>query len=105
MIDSLENDYDRWEMKHCGGGPGWYWTEYYGPIYTNESGIKIQFAETLNYTGAFVDGQIMWTVGFLDWYNIFSYRTRRLRRAFRRMKKHLIFMERTERIEKLRDSL
>ena len=105
MIDSLENDYDKWERRHCGGGPGWTWTEYHGPVYTNNRGVKLQFAETLNYTGAYIDGSIGWTIGFLDWWNIFSYRTRRLRRAFRKMRSHLISLEKQERKEKLMNSL
>jgi len=105
LIDSLENDYKKWEIKYCGGGPGWAWTEYYSPEYVNSNGVKLQFAETLNYTGAYIDGAIGWTIGFADWWNPFSYRTRRLRRAFNKMKSYLRTIEREKRTQKLIKSL
>lgn len=105
LIDSLERDYDQWEMKHCGGGPGWTWTEWHGPEYKNEAGERLQFAFTLNYNGAYINGRIGWTVSPLQYYNIFSYRTRRFRKAMKRMKKHLKYVELKQRTEKLIKSL
>jgi hypothetical protein len=105
MIDSLEKDYDQWKIKYCGGGPGDSWTEWHSPDYINKNGEKIQFAFTLNYNGAYINGRIRWTVGFLQNYNIFSHMTRRYKRALKRMKKHLRTIEKQERIERLMKSL
>jgi hypothetical protein len=105
LIDSLEKDYDQWNIKYCGGGPGDSWTEWHGPEYTNKAGEILQFAFTLNYSGAYINGRIGWTIGFLQAYNIFSYQTRRFRRAIKRMKRHLRTIERQERVNKLMRSL
>lgn len=104
LIDSLENDYDQWERKHCGGAD-WTWTEYYSPEYKNKEGQRLQFTFGLNYDGAYINGTIGWTIGFWQRWNLFSYRTRRFWRAYRRMKKHLIYMEIEEYKERLMKSL
>ena len=104
MIDSLEKDYDKWEMKHCSGAD-WSWTEYHGPEYKNEEGRRIRFAFTLNYNGAYVDGRMRWSIPFMVRFNPFSYQGRRLKKAAKRMKSHLRGKEKKEQLEKLMNSL
>jgi hypothetical protein len=105
LIDSLENDYDQWERKHCGGGPGWTWIEYNSPEYKNKEGERLQFTFGLNYDGAYINGRIGWTIGFWQRWNLFSYRTRRFWKAKRTMIKHLKQIELREYKEKLMKSL
>ena len=105
LIDSLENDYDQWEHKHCGGGDGWSWIEYNSPEYKNKEGEMLQFTFGLNYNGAYINGSIGWTIGFWQQWNPFSYRTRRFWRAYRTMEKYLKHLELEEYKEKLMKSL
>lgn len=86
FIDSLENDLEKWESRHCGSYGGT-WTEYHGPQYQNKEGKSLMFAETMNYLGAYVNGKILWVVPFWMRFNIFSYQTRRFWSAFRKMKR------------------
>ena len=104
MIDSLEKDYDKWEMKYCEGFD-WGWTEYHGPEYKNEAGNSIKFAFTLNSDGAYVDGRMGWSIPFMVRFNPFSYQGRRLKKAAKRMKSHLRGKEKKEHLEKLMNSL
>jgi hypothetical protein len=105
FIDSLEQDYEQWTMMYCGGGDGWTWTEYHGPTYTNDNGEKLQFAFTLNSTGAYVNGTMSWSLGFADRFNIFSERTRRFKKATVKMKSYLNKKQNTEYNKKLMDAL
>jgi hypothetical protein len=105
MIDSLENDYDKWKITHCGGGPGMFWTEYHGPEYENSEKNRISFAYTLNSTGAYINGRIRWTVPIRITANPFSYQGRRLRKAYKKMKAHLEIKEEKERLNNLMNSL
>lgn len=83
FIDSLENDYDQWEVKYCGASSGDSWIEYHGPEYTNKEGERIQFFSGLSYTGAYINGCVGYAIPFWEW--IFQ---TRLKRAYRKMKKH-----------------
>lgn len=105
LIDSLEKDYDQWQMKYCGGGDGWSWTEYHSPEYTNKEGERLQFTFGLNYDGAYINGTIGWTIGFWQRSNPFSYRTRRFWRAKKTMMRHLKQEELEAYKEKLMKSL
>ena len=82
FIDSLEQDKDKWIMKECAGGDI-SWTEYHGPEYKNEAGERLQFSFSLNYTGAYVNGIIMWKIPYV--LNPFSHRCRRFMTAKRKM--------------------
>jgi hypothetical protein len=104
MIDSLEKDYDKWKITHC-EGPGMAWTEYHGPEYENQEKNRISFAYTLNYTGAYINGRIGWTVPIMIISNPFSYQGRRLKKAYRKMKAHLERREEKERLNHLMNSL
>ena len=105
LIDSLEKDYDKWQMKHCAGGDGWASTEYNGPEYKNREGQRLQFTFGINYDGAYINGTIGWTIGFWQKSNPFSYKTRRFWRAKKMMKKHLRNIELEKYKEKLMKSL
>ena len=105
FIDSLEQDYEQWKIQHTGGGDGWTWTEYHSPTYKNKNGERLQFSFTLNGTGAYVNGQMSWYVGFGGRFNIFSARTRRFKKASAKMKSYLNKRERQEYNKKLMDAL
>lgn len=104
LIDSLENDYERWEMKHCAGYDQ-SWTEYHSPEYKNGNGKRLRFADTLNWFGAYVDGTWSWDIPLKYRWNIFDSRMWRLRKAFREMKKYHIEKEKRKHLNKLVDSL
>jgi hypothetical protein len=98
FIASLENDFQNWEMMHCGGGgPGYYWTEYHSPSYENENG-RVSFGFSLSHEGAWVDGTFNWSVPFL---NPFSKTFWRYRKATSEMKKWLQDKEEQEYLQKL----
>ncbi len=87
FIDSLEKDYDKWDSKYCGASNGDSWVEWHGPEYTNDDGERIQFFFGLNYTGAYINGRVGYTINTLEW--LFETNSRRLRKATRRMKNHV----------------
>jgi hypothetical protein len=104
LINSLEKDYKNWKhTRH--GGAGWSWSEWFSPIYENENGQTITFGFTLNYNGAYINGRLGWVVSFLQAYNIFSPTTYKFWWLIRRMKKHLLQIERENHLEKLKNSL
>ena len=105
FIDSLEKDFDQWEMKPCGASTGETWSEWYGPVYENQTGEKIQFAETLVITGAYINGVTGWSVPFWTYHNPFSYQGRRLKKAFKNMKKHIRQKRRSEMNDELLKAL
>ena len=105
FIDSLEKDFDQWESKGCGASTGETWTEWYGPTYENQMSVKIQFAETLVITGAYINGRTGWSVPFWTYYNPFSYQGKRLRKALKKMKSHVREKKRRERNEELLSAL
>jgi hypothetical protein len=105
MIDSLEKDYTKWEMKYYEGGADLSWTEYHGPEYKNEAGNRIKFAFTLNADGAYVDGRMRWCIPPMLRFNPFSYQGRRLKKATKRMISHVRGKEKKEHLEKLMNSL
>ena len=84
FIDSLELDVDKWVMIGMGGCDGSSWNEFHGPEYKNEQNERIQFAFTLNDTGAYVNGYMSWNIPFL---NPFSSTCRRFIKSSRKMKK------------------
>lgn len=87
FIDSLEKDFDRWEFRYCEASNGESWIEWYGPEYINDNGERIKFFSGLNYTGAYINGRVGYTIGIFEW--IFGSNSRRLRKAFRRMSGHV----------------
>ena len=97
FICSMENDYQNWRMTHCGGGPGWYWTEYHSPEYENENG-RISFGFSLNHTGAWIDGHFNWSTPFQ---NPFGKKFWRFRRAKLKMVEYLQNKEEQEYLQKL----
>jgi len=104
MIDSLEKDFTKWEMKYFEGSD-WGWTEYHGPEYKNEAGNRIKFAFTLNLDGAYVNGRMRWGIPLMLRFNPFSYQGRRLKKATKRMISHVREKEKKEHLEKLMNSL
>jgi hypothetical protein len=96
FIQSMENDYERWEMNHC-AAVDWSWTEYHSPNYENEEG-RVSFGFSLNHIGAWIDGYFQWSKPIL---NPFSKTFWRFRKAVRKMKAHLRAKEKQEYLQKL----
>ncbi len=96
FIQSMENDYEKWKMNHCGGA-GWSWTEYHSPNYENENG-RVSFGFSLNHTGAWIDGFFNWSKPLL---NPFSKTFWRFLSAKHKMKSHLKNKEKQEYLQKL----
>lgn len=103
MIDSLEKDFEKWEMRYHSSYIGGY-TEYVSPEYKNGGGKKIQFVLGEIHDGAYVDGYFSWGIGFRK-YNLFSYQTRRFWVAYLRMKSTIKGVKRKERAKFLMDHL
>jgi len=101
FVDSLEQDIDKWEIKYCGASTGDSWVEWHGPEYTNERGERIQFFSGLNYTGAYVNGRVQYAIGRWEW----LFKSKRLKKAFRKMKTHVRAKEKKEYNEKLMKAL
>ena len=101
FVDSLEKDFDKWEMRRCCASTGDSWIEWHGPEYKNKRGERIQFAITLNYTGAYVNGTIQYTIGAWEWF----FKSRRLRKAFKNMKSHVRAKMKTQFNERLMKAL
>lgn len=88
LIDSLENDYKEWKQEGHSSYIGSYY-EYKSPEYTNTESKRIQFTIGDITYGAYVDGHLRWELGFLQKYNIFSYRTRRFWMAYLKMRSYV----------------
>lgn len=104
LIDSLENDYDKWCINFS-GPPSYSWDEYNSPIYTNDEGITIQFRLNGTVDGAHINEEIKWHLSFLKKYNIFSSKTIRFWKAYRKMKSHLTEKELNKLKQELMKSL
>jgi hypothetical protein len=100
FIHSMEEDYQNWKMSHC-AGPGWAWTEFHSPDYTNDTG-RISFGFSLNHVGAWIDGYFQWS---LPVRNPFTKTFWRFRRAKNQMKNHLREAEEREYINRLNSVL
>jgi hypothetical protein len=96
FIQSMENDFERWKMNHCGAADG-DWTEYHSPAYENEEG-RVSFGFSLNHTGAWIDGYFQWSKPLL---NPLDKTFWRFRKAARKMKAHLRNKEKQEHLQKL----
>lgn len=92
FIDSLENDYDQWKMQYSGESG----VEYNGPEYTNKEGERIQFFNGPLGTGAYINRQVGYVIGTWEWIN-----SRRLRKAYKNMKKHVQAKSQKETNEKM----
>lgn len=100
LIDSLEKDYEKWEMHHFAGA-GFNWAEYHSPAYANDEGITIKFTLDENVDGAYINDKLKWHLSFLNKYNIFSSKTIRFWKAYRKMKNNLVEKE----INKIKEEL
>ncbi len=86
FIESLTKDIDKWQrISHA--AMGYNWIEWHGPEIQTKSGDRLSFANTLNYTGAYINGRLACQLGFWRSINIFSARTRKYITASRRMKR------------------
>jgi hypothetical protein len=104
LIDSLEKDYEKWEMHHFAGA-GFSWTDYYSPAYENDEGIIIKFTLDGIVDGAYINGTLKWHLSIFRKYNVFSIKTIRFWKAYRKMKNHLVEKEVTKIKEELINSL
>lgn len=92
LIDSLEKDYEKWEMHHFAAA-GSSWNEYHSPKYKNDEGITIQFTLDGTVDGAYIDGTLKWYLSIFRKYNVFSIKTIRFWKAYRKMKHYLADMQ------------
>lgn len=104
LIDSLEKDYEKWEMHHF-RGPNFSWTDYNSPTYTNDEGITIKFTLDGTVDGAYINDTLKWYLSIFRKYNIFSGKTIRFWKAYRKMKNHLVDKEVNKIKEELMKSL
>jgi len=104
FIESMEKDYEKWEMKHCAGA-GWSWTEYHSPAYhspdTENGGSNlIRFGFTLNIIGAALNGVWNWEIPFAV-LNPFTITFWRFRKAKKKMMSYLKNKANQEHLQKL----
>lgn len=104
LIDSLEKDYEKWEMHHF-RGPNFSLTDYNSPTYTNDEGITIKFTLDGTVDGAYINDTLKWYLSIFRKYNIFSGKTIRFWKAYRKMKNHLVDKEVNKIKEELMKSL
>lgn len=103
IIQSLTEDKEKWEREVMCGMDGCF-VDYYSPKYKNTSGDIIMFSDK-ELAGAHIGGILAWTIGFWDYYNPFSDRSSKLRKAMREMKQHLIIKDEEKKLSKLKKSI
>lgn len=104
LIDSLEKDYEKWEMRSL-AGPNFSLIDYYSPAYENDEGIIIKFTLDGTVDGAYINSTLKWHLSIFRKYNIFSRKTIRFWKAYRKMKNHLVDKEVNKIKEELMKSL
>lgn len=87
FIHSMENHYKDWTMTVYSGMEG-SWDEYRSPDYPTTDG-KISFGIGACNTGAWIDGNLRWTLPTSVLLNMFSSDFWKFRRAARKMKSYL----------------
>lgn len=101
FIDSMENDFEKWQMRIYSGMDGSFY-EYHSPDYNNAAGTRISFGFGSCATGAWIDGHLSWRIPFL---NPFKKRCWRFKRAEQKVKSFLINKDRQEYLIKLKQSI
>ncbi len=104
LIDSLENEYMMWEKYDWCGSEGSGGTDWNGPAHKNERGEKLSFSIRGSIV-AYVNGRIMWQLSPWFLINPFSYKSKRLRKAIRKMKNYTNLKEKAKRIDELKKVL
>jgi hypothetical protein len=58
-----------------------------------------------DFAGAHINGMLSWTISGWDYYNPFSDRSAKLRKAMNEMRQYLIFKDEEKRLSKLKKSI
>lgn len=103
IIESLENDKELWTREvMCGMGSCF--IDYYSPKYPTTDGGTLSFSDK-ECVSAYIDGKPAWEIPFWMYYNPFSDRSRRLRRALDTMRVYLIDKDNQKYRDKLLKSI
>ena len=103
IIQSLTEDKEKWTREVMCGMGGCI-VDYYSPKYKNTSGDMISFSDK-GLAGAHINGMLVWNVGFWDYYNPFSDRSTKLRKAMNEMQQYLFIKDEEKRLSKLKKSI
>lgn len=105
LVASLESESQEWDRVERGGPNEGKWYEYLSPVHTNNDGKTVRFRKGWSSVGAYVNGQLLWELGFFETYNIFSSQTRRMWSGIRKVRKACELRESLAIEEELRNSL
>ena len=103
VIESLENDKELWTREVMCGMGGCF-IDYYSPKYPTTDGGTLSFSDK-ECVSAYIDGKPAWEIPFWMYYNPFSDRSRRLRRAMDVMRVYLIEKDAQKHRDKLTNSI
>ena len=103
IIESLENDKELWTREVMCGMDGCF-VDYYSPEYSTTDGGTLSFSDK-EFVSAKIDGKPAWEIPFWMYYNPFSKRASRLRKAMQEMVKYLIEKDAQKYIDKLTNSI
>ena len=103
ITQSLIEDKEKWKMEVMCGMDGCF-VDYYSPNYKNTKGERVSFSSK-GIVGAHIDGNLVWTISFWGYYNPFSDRSAKLRKAFGEMEQYLNNKRESERLENLKKSI
>lgn len=103
ITKSLIEDKEKWKMEVMCGMDGCF-VDFYSPNYKNTNGDRVAFSNK-GIIGAHINGNLVWTISFWDYYNPFSDRSAKLRKAFREMANHLTTKREEKRLSNLNKSI
>lgn len=103
IIQSLTEDKEKWTREVMCGMDGCF-VDYYSPEYINNSGEKITFSDK-ELAGAHINSIFAWSISFWDYYNPFSDRASKLRKAMSEMRLYLIEKETQKRLKSLKKTI
>ena len=103
IIQSLTEDKEKWTREVICGMGGCF-VDYYSPKYINTNGDDLMFSDK-EYAGAHINGILSWRITGWDYFNPFSDRSSKLRKAMREMKQYLIIKDEEKRLSKLKKSI
>ena len=103
ITQSLIEDKENWVREVMCGMEGCF-VDYYSPKYKNTNGDMISFSDK-NFASAYLNGNFIWEVRFWDYYNPFSDRASKLRKAMSEMRLYLIEKENQKRLKELKKTI
>jgi len=103
IIESLENDKELWERQVMCGMDNCF-VDYYSPKYPTKDGGTLSFSD-MGLVSAHINGTLAWEISSWMYYNPFSDKSRRLRKAMNDMRVYHIEKEAQEFRYKLSKSI